>query len=199
MNDASKLVTLAAGIRSGGKQREQALSHLYNATGLYPKIRQMVIQHGGNDEDARDIYHEGIITLDRKIREDNYEDQGSLEGYLFGICRFLWANQHRKNLKIDLKEDFTPYDRAAVENPLDSLVSAEGQLLLDSLFQSLGENCSKILSMCKLSFSMNEIAEELGLPSGDNARKHKFRCYQKLLQIVENSSSLAENLKSINL
>jgi hypothetical protein len=44
---------------------------------------------------------------------------------------------------------------------------------------------------------MNEIAEEMGLPSGDNARKHKFRCYQKLLGLIDNSPELAHNLKNL--
>jgi RNA polymerase sigma factor (sigma-70 family) len=157
----------------------------------------MVTNHGGNEEDARDVFHEGIITLDRKIRQDEYEDRGSIESYLYGVCRFIWSNQLRKNKRVELKEDFTPYDQSTGENPLDTMLNNEGQNMVATLFSQLGENCSKILSLWKLSYSMNEIAEEMGLPSGDNARKHKFRCYQKLLGLIDNSPELATNLKNL--
>jgi len=188
---------LAAAIRSGGPKREQALSNLYNVTGLFFKIKQMVTNHGGNEEDARDVFHEGIITLDRKIRQNEYEDRGTIESYLFGVCRFIWSNQQRKNKRVELKEDFTPFDRSSGENPLDTMLNNEGQHLVATLFGQLGENCSKILTLWKLSYSMNEIAEEMGLPSGENARKHKFRCYQKLLGLIDNSPELAINLKNV--
>ena len=197
MNGSLETVDLAAAIRSGGSNREQALSSLYNVAGLFFRIKQMVTNHGGNEEDARDVFHEGIITLDRKIRQDEYEDRGTIESYLFGVCRFIWSNQQRKNKRVELKEDFTPYDQSTGENPLDTMLNNEGQNLVTTLFAQLGENCSKILSLWKLSYSMNEIAEEMGLPSGDNARKHKFRCYQKLLGLIDNSPELALNLKNV--
>ena len=197
MNSSLETMDLAAAIRSGGSNREHALSSLYNVTGLFFKIKQMVTNHGGNEEDARDVFHEGIITLDRKIRQDEYEDRGSIESYLYGVCRFIWSNQLRKNKRVELKEDFTPYDQSTGENPLDTMLNNEGQNMVATLFSQLGENCSKILSLWKLSYSMNEIAEEMGLPSGDNARKHKFRCYQKLLGLIDNSPELATNLKNL--
>ena len=197
MNSSLETMDLAAAIRSGGLKREQALSSLYNVTGLFFKIKQMVINHGGNEEDARDVFHEGIITLDRKIRQDEYEDRGSIESYLYGVCRFIWSNQQRKNKRVELKDDFTPYDQSTGENPLDTMLNNEGQNMVATLFSQLGENCSKILTLWKLSYSMNEIAEEMGLPSGDNARKHKFRCYQKLLGLIDNSPELATNLKNL--
>ena len=197
MNSSSETMDLAAAIRFGGSKREQALSSLYNVTGLFFKIKQMVTNHGGNVEDARDVFHEGIITLDRKIRQNEYEDRGTIESYLFGVCRFIWSNQQRKNKRVELKEDFTPYDQSTGENPLDTMLNNEGQNMVATLFGQLGETCSKILSLWKLSYSMNEIAEEMGLPSGDNARKHKFRCYQKLLGLIDNSPELATNLKNL--
>ena len=197
MNSSLETMDLAAAIRSGGPKREQALSNLYNVTGLFFKIKQMVTNHGGNEEDARDVFHEGIITLDRKIRQNEYEDRGTIESYLFGVCRFIWSNQQRKNKRVELKEDFTPFDRSSGENPLDTMLNNEGQHLVATLFGQLGENCSKSLTLWKLSYSMNEIAEEMGLPSGDNARKHKFRCYQKLLGLIDNSPELAINLKNV--
>ncbi len=197
MNSSLETMDLAAAIRSGGLKREQALSSLYNVTGLFFKIKQMVTNQGGNVEDARDVFHEGIITLDRKIRQNEYEDRGTIESYLFGVCRFIWSNQQRKNKRVELKEDFTPYDQSTGENPLDTMLNNEGQNMVATLFGQLGETCSKILSLWKLSYSMNEIAEEMGLPSGDNARKHKFRCYQKLLGLIDNSPELATNLKNL--
>jgi RNA polymerase sigma factor (sigma-70 family) len=197
MNGSLNTVDLAAAIKSGGIKREQALSSLYQVTGLFFKIKHMVTNNGGNEEDARDVFHEGIITLDRKIRQEEYEDRGTIESYLLGVCRFIWSNQKRKNQRVELKEDFTTYDQSTGENPLDTMLNNEGQNLVASLFNQLGENCSKILSLWKLSYSMNEIAEEMGLPSGDNARKHKFRCYQKLLGLIDNSPELAHNLKNV--
>ena len=81
MNSSLETMDLATAIRSGGLKREQALSSLYNVTGLFFKIKQMVTNHGGNDEDARDVFHEGIITLDRKIRQEENEDGQRIQSY----------------------------------------------------------------------------------------------------------------------
>ena len=49
----------------------------------------------------------------------------------------------------------------------------------------LGAACQKVLQMWQLSYSMKEIAEELGYKNDAVARKKKRLCMKKLLEILE--------------
>ena len=93
-------------IKSGGAKRQRAIRFLYNTNqDLLQKVVSYVKNNSGNEQDGQDMFHEGIIVLDRNIRNDKFRGESSLGGYLYSICRLLWMNQIRKNIKVDLRGD----------------------------------------------------------------------------------------------
>ena len=90
---------LVKAIKKGGLEREKALRHLYFRKKVREAIVQNVLANSGNMHQAKDIFHEGIITLDENIREGKYRGQGSLNSYLRSICRFKWLKVLEKERK----------------------------------------------------------------------------------------------------
>jgi RNA polymerase sigma factor (sigma-70 family) len=182
-------------IKSGGQERQKVIRFLYKQADLKSKIIQFVQRNSGNFHDGQDMFHEGIIVLDRNIRQDKFKMESSINGYLFSICRFLWMNQIRKQGKTSLTEDNSRLDEVDKVTPETHFFSAEQKDILRKLIGQLGERCQKIMELWKLSYSMDEIAQKLNFSSAAMARKNKYRCQKSLMDIVKKNSELVAGLR----
>jgi RNA polymerase sigma factor (sigma-70 family) len=186
---------LVAAIKKGGSGRQEAIRFIYDKADLRQKIVHFVRKNQGNEPDGHDMFHEGIIVLDRNIREDKFRAESSIEGYLYSICRFLWQNQRRKKARIDLKEDATQMDQIETSTPELQLLSDEKKNLLNRALEQLGERCKRILELWQLSYSMEEIAAEMEFSSAQMARKNKYRCQQSLMKFFKEQPSWKQWLR----
>lgn len=186
---------LLQGILQGGNERQAAIRFLYNDSGLKRMVAAFVNKNRGNDADGQDIFHEGIIVLDRNIREGKFRGDAPLKGYLYSICRFLWMNQMRKQSHTETVAEMPVTSEVDMQSPEVILVSEERKAVLNSLLNELGERCRQILELWKLSYSMEEIAGRLGFSSPEMAKKAKYRCHVSLLQLIQNNPSLEQLLK----
>ena len=182
-------------IKSGGRGRQDVIRFLYKQNDLKTKIIQFVQRNSGNFQDGQDMFHEGIIVMDRNIRQDKFKMESSVNGYIFSICRFLWMNQIRKQGKMTLTEDNTRLDEVEESTPETQLFDEEQKNVLRKLMSQLGERCQKILELWKLSYSMDEIATELKFSSAAMARKNKYRCQKSLMDIVGKNPELVAGLR----
>lgn len=176
---------LVAAIKKGGAGRQEAIRFIYDREELRRKVIHFVRTNQGNEADGNDMFHEGIIVLDRNIREDKFRAESSVEGYLYSICRFLWHNQRRKKARIDLKEDPVQMDQTETTTPELQLLTEEKKELLRRTLEQLGERCRQILELWQLSYSMEEIAVEMSFSSAQMARKNKYRCQQSLIKFLK--------------
>jgi len=191
-------VSLLEQIRRGGQDRLQALRRLYEDDTLQVRISQHVRQNGGNLQDAEDIFHDGLVIFDRKVREGAIQDDANLAGYIYSVCRFLWRNRHRKTDRIDLTADQVDHgDHLAADRADFALLAQETRDMIDQVLRQLGDRCWQIMQLWKQDFSMDEIATQLGLSSSAMAKKNKYRCYQRLLKLLDKQPELCNQLKNL--
>ena len=188
--------TLIKAIKSGSHLRERALKEIYTNSKFKSKVKQIILSNSGNLQDAEDMIQEGIIVLDKNIRNDKFKGESSIDIYLTSICKFLWMNQIRKNSKVNLSDDFKTLDLVAMEHPGTVLLDNEKSQILNVLLESLGKRCKRVLSLWKLSYSMPEIAEIVGLSSEGMARKTKYNCMKKLKEAVVANPRISTLLKN---
>jgi len=184
-----------AAINSGGQNRQAALRAIYDDNELKRKVIQFVRNRQGNTEDGQDMFHEGIIVLDRNIRESKFRGEAPLKGYLYSICRFLWMNQLRKQAHTTQGAETVLANEPDEYTPEITMIAQERKDLLNSLLGQLGERCQRILELWKLSYSMEEIATSLGFSSADMARKAKYRCHVSLVELVQQNPEIQRVLK----
>lgn len=187
--------TLIEAIKQGGSARQRAIQHIYRNGNMRDKVVYFVKQNSGNEQDGQDMFHEGIIVMDRNIRQGKFRGESKLSLYLYSICRFQWMNQLRKQAKVDLKSDHNVMDEVAPENPEQDYVSEERKSLLQKVLGQLNKRCQRILEMWKLSYSMEEIANELGLSSAAMARKNRYRCHQSLIKLLQDHPQWADLIR----
>ncbi len=186
---------LIAAIREGGAERQRAIRSIYHLEGLREKVIHYVQQNSGNFQDGQDVFHEGIIVLDRNIREGKFRGDSTLSLYLYAICRFLWMNQLRRKARVELSEDPMPEEEAGPENPEVDLLSDERKAVLQQLLDQLSDQCRQVLGLWQLSYSMQEIAARLGFSSEKMARKAKYRCQQALIKLVKSHPRWEEMIR----
>jgi len=191
LNDSA----LIEDIKTGGKKRQHAIANIYRNRKLKNQVIAFVTNNNGNREDGIDLFHEGIIAFDDNVRKNKYQHKGNLMGYLFSICRFIWLNKLRKDKRITYSEDESQLDQVNYDTPESLSLAQEQKDVIHQLLSRLGEKCQRILELWKLSYSMKEIATEVGLSNAGNARKQRFTCYKKLLKIVDSEPALKSALK----
>jgi len=187
--------SLLEDIKKGGMKRQEAIATIYRDKKLKNQVIAFVKNNSGDSDQGIDIFHEGIITLDDNVRKDKYRGDGNLKGYLYSTCRFLWLNKLRRNKRVVYTEKEGALDQIVVDTPESLSIDEEQKSVLNNLLQQLGEKCQQILELWKLSYSMEEIAEKVGLGNAGIARRQRYNCYQKLLGIVENRPELKNILK----
>ncbi len=187
------------GIRAGGLGTEQVIRFLYQSGGIKDEVIRFIKSKMSNDDVSEDIFQEGVVHLIMNVRKGNYKGDGTVKGYLFGICRNLWLKKLRtKGREISLEEfEVPPKEEVDFETPEYHFENRERRNLISEVMGKLGEMCKQVLSFWQLNYSMKEIAEKLGYKSEGVVRKKKHQCMKKLIDMVQGNPSLVKMLKGI--
>jgi len=196
MNDMLNQSSLYEDIKHGGMKRQKAIAEIYRDKKLKNQIVAYVHKNSGSREDGIDIFHEGIIALDDNIRKNKFRGEGDLNAYLYSICRFLWLNKLKRNKRMVYTENESELDQVQYDTPESLSLAAEQKSIINQLLNRIGEKCKQILELWKLSYSMEEIAEKVGLDNAGIARRQRYNCYQKLLKVVDEESGLKNIFKT---
>ncbi|MCB0547638.1 MAG: sigma-70 family RNA polymerase sigma factor [Phaeodactylibacter sp.] len=156
----------------------------YIFTRFFPMIENYVKSNGnGNRQEAEDLFMNALEVIYLKAEDENFELHSAFSSLLFEICKRQWLNilkRRKRTLPIAsgqqpevLEKDF----QTAIE-------TAERYQLYREKFRKLSEGCRRVLSLALEGLSMRDIAYKLGFASEGYARKRKFKCKQKLMQLV---------------
>ena len=161
---------------------EDALNKLY--IGYFPMILQFILNNNGDEDDAKDVYQEGIIVLYNKIKGGNFELSSKLKTYIYSVCRRIWlkklAQQSRKTSNI---ADFE--DVISTEDDVEQHEEKDQQFeKMQAALLHLGEPCKTIIQDFYIhNLSMQDICEKFGYTNTDNAKTQKYKCLQRLKKI----------------
>ena len=160
-----------------------------------PRIRNLVTNKGGSEEDAQDIFQNALIILFEKAQQKDFKLSSNFYTLLYGICWNLWGNRLQKR---SFKEVTIPEDAkySSTENIELDMERSEEQVLFWTAFQQLGEDCQRLLKLFFEKVKMENIAEQMGFSSVGYAKKRKFQCKEKLVALVKADVRFAELRKS---
>lgn len=144
----------------------------------------MVQRNNGNEEDALDIFQEGLIALWTNISQGKFkvQDKAKISTYLYTLCRNIWISRLRKKKYTQPFEDNPKVQVAEVE---DMTEYHERINKLEQDFEKLGEACKKLLTLFYYQkASLKEIAESMNLTE-KTAKNTKYRCMKNLRAIYK--------------
>ncbi len=163
---------------------EQAFRILYKST--FPYVKQYVLANNGKEEDAEDIFQDGMIALWDNINLGKFEmrEGVKISSYLSKICRYRWLERlksagHKK--MATMPDHFEKEDEGT--DMLNDMISKEEVNAFEDKFYQLGDRCQLILKLFYYEKkSMAEIAEITGMQAA-SVKNEKYRCMERLKKL----------------
>ncbi len=174
---------LVQAIRSGGPQREVALQTMYEKPGLRETVIRLVLDYGGQRDDALDVFQETLLLFDRNLREGRFEGRSTLATYFVGIAKWRWLALRRQQGRMT---ELSPGDYdGQVESPEHEVLRAEHRDWLEKALGQIGERCRQLLQLYQLDYSMEEITKTMHYANADVAKKEAYRCRMRFRELLE--------------
>ncbi|MDP3452686.1 MAG: sigma-70 family RNA polymerase sigma factor [Bacteroidales bacterium] len=150
-------------LRACAKQDSRAQRTLYE---LYsPKMLTVCMRYVGDRERARDVLHDGFITVFEKI--DSYNGSGSFEGWLRRIFANTSLMYLRKGDVLKFTEELSDVSKEySVENTVMGNITSKELL---RLIASMPDGFRAVFNMYAIEgYSHLEIAKVLGITEGSS-------------------------------
>ncbi len=144
----------------------------------------IVTQNSGGPEDAKDVFHDGLIVLFNNVKKEGFSLSSTLKTYLYSICRNIWMMKLRKT-----KKEFPLQDQhehiPLSENMFDTLVLNERKQFVVRLLEKLSDDCRRLIELFYFrQMRMAQIKEVFNLGSEQAAKNKKNLCMKKLRGMV---------------
>jgi len=157
------------------------LRQLY--TEFLPGVISHVCKNRGTVEQAKDIFQDALLICYDKAQQKDFELKGEFGGYLYGVCRFLWLRQLKKNQTtpityIEEKEQVIDPDWNK------SQIEEEKWQLFQELFNRLGADCQRVLQLFFNGERLSAIAEQMGY-SNTYVKLKKYQCKERLTKWIQ--------------
>jgi len=170
------------------QQEDAAINYLYEDVG--PKVKQYIMSVGGSQDEADDIFQEGIISAFVNVRSGKYQqsDNTKFTTYLTQICKYKWYDvlksahkSKRGGEMMDIPDD---------QNIQEALEVSEKYSVLHTLIDELGNQCKDILQRFYWKKeSIEEISKALKMVAA-SVKNGKYRCMQKLKETALGNEQL---------
>ena len=180
-------------IREGGRDRNTSLRYIFME--WRNDATHFLYRYGGNTQDMEDAVQEAVIILDNHVRNGKFKGHASLKSYFIGICKGVLYSKRRSQNRVDLSDQATDFDDVETQQPEVLMLKSEQKQLMAELLQMLEETCNKVLQLYRMSYSMQEIADQLQLGNTNNARQRVFKCRKKLTGLVSQHPLFANYFK----
>ena len=146
-------------------------------------IRLMVMEMGGSQEDAKDVFSEGLIALIRLVDREDFELTCKLGTLVYALCKKTWKQYLEKQVAVN-----NYHVRKLESSPDWDFTEEVDQQLYQEIFwesfKQLEKVCQEILEGYLKEISPKDIAEKLGYSYG-YIRKRKSMCHGFLMKLIE--------------
>lgn len=176
---------LILSIQLGGNERSLALHKIFENNDLHSVITKHVLTHRGSEQDAQDVFQETLILFDRQVRLAKFRGTCDWKTYFIGIAKWQWLSTLRRSVPVHVNAEEVRSSQEAVVMDVESgLIDSERREIIDKILEQMGEPCKGVLKLYKLSFSMEEIGQQLGM-TPDSVKTRACKCREKFRNFVE--------------
>jgi DNA-directed RNA polymerase specialized sigma24 family protein len=166
--------------------REQFFADLYER--VFPAVARFIRKQHGSADDAKDIFHDALIIRFEKKLSSAVEITVTDEAYVFGIVKHLWLRKSKDNKNIVFTEE-----ESILSIPDDFNKTPNTNVIIDFLKAS-GEKCLQLLhAFYYEKQSLDRIKASFGFASVRSATVQKFKCLEKVREVVKNKSKHYED------
>lgn len=158
-----------------------------------------IIQYGGSEQDADDVFQETVISFIDVVKKGKYRMEASIKTFLVSVARNIWFNELKKRERSGHREKLFEHGRDQLEADISFQISdLEKRRQLRELVHQLGEPCKKILMLYYYeNLSMKEIVDHLPYENEQVVRNKKYKCLQSLTGLIKGNPFIARQISEI--
>ena len=168
------------------EQRTSCIRQIYKE--YLPLAKSIVERNSGNNEDAEDVFQDGLVILYKKISGGNLTLNCSLKTYFYAICKNIWFQRLDRKWRILYEENMAEEPVESYEVFVREIKEAEleKKRLFQKHFLSLPSKCQKVLELFLLDTPLKEIASMMGFKNEEYAKTRKYMCKNMLRKRIMN-------------
>lgn len=152
-------------------------------------LKDYVRRNNGSSQDADDVIQVVVLNFIKAVRSGQYHAQPGVGvgAFLNTICKRHWLNALSQRERITLRETEYYQTGDSASDGVDGLLEQQEEMEQHlRQFDKLGERCKQILTAQRRDgLSMKEIAELMGFENERVAINEKFKCIQKLKNLLK--------------
>ena len=175
---------LLNGLKQGNRN---TLTFIYKE--IFPKVKYWIIQNGGQEDDAYDIFQEVMESILLNVNEV----YRSFSGMVIHIAKNKWIDKVRKNKTQDKVRNTNIPRPQYSEDVEKELISKEKEYikfkLLEDTFQQLSDTCQRVMSLVREGKKANEIANLLSFKSVNTLYRRKAACVERWSLLIKEHSN----------
>jgi len=156
-------------------------------------IKSFVMRNSGTENDAEDVFQDGLIVLYQMLKESSLRITCSIHTYFYSICKNTWLSRLRKIKKVSCCGKINELLLEAEETIVETIEQKEREQLYRKHFAKLNCKCKNILTLFFEGKSLKEIGKLTDYSEG-YARKKKFECKKELMGMIEKDPIFSELL-----
>lgn len=162
-------------------------------------VSSFIINNGGSQQDADDIFQETVIAFVDIAQKNNYRKEAGVKTFLVAIARNLWYKEIKKKERSGYRDKVFEIGRGKEEIDVSHDISdREMKKELRELLDKLGESCKKILMLFYYeNQSMKEIVDQLHYENEQTVRNKKYKCLKELTEMVKMNPQVAKQISGL--
>lgn len=156
----------------------------------FHSIRKFIEKFGGGNDDALDVFQEGIIVIYEQLLSGEIRPINNFRTYFFSICKFKWFNMIRDGkfdefTTIEMEEILPALEYQHNLGNLNEKLEKERRVrVYFNGFMELSSSCQMMIRYIAHGWSIEDIANEMNFSVAYTYRKRQL-CLNKLIEIVE--------------
>jgi DNA-directed RNA polymerase specialized sigma24 family protein len=154
----------------------------------FPLVAKYVQAMGGSFEEAKDVFQDALVIYYEKLVTTGLTLKFSERSYIIGIAKHCWSKKNKLNNRYTSLPD--SLQGLAME---ESAGSSSAEKLFE-LLNTSGRKCMELLSAFYYhKLPMQKIASMFGFSGERSATVQKYKCLEKVRDIVKNKSLTYED------
>jgi DNA-directed RNA polymerase specialized sigma24 family protein len=167
-------------------ERKTLFMQLYQQA--FPLVAKYVHSMGGSFEEAKDVFQDALVIYYEKLVTSGVTLKYSERSYILGIAKHCWSKKNKGNNRYTSLPD--SLQGIAMEEPAGN---SSAEKLLELLHTS-GQKCMELLRAFYYDkLPMHKLASLFGFSSERSATVQKYKCLEKVRDIVKDKSLTYED------
>lgn len=183
------------GLTTQRARGEELIEKLYRDEQLKGRIVKHLMNSGASRELAIDLYQDAVLIYWQKIQKGEENEIQSPGSYLFGIAKFAWYNQYRKNAPYAV-ESLDGIEEGVESQVYEYFDRQSKRDVFDRVLDLIGDRCKHMLKAMAQGFNNDEIAIMTGLTKPGVLRKERYRCLERIRKRIYEDADLLHQIKS---